>query len=222
MLSKLSQTGNATTVSVSTVLQQIQSSFSLSCSPSIPVMSAAAVLLEAIRMKLSCKYNPERWQLLLQQLLIFLTQKKNLVTRQFHFNIYMVKRVWAKKLRKCKLSDTTFTACASAIKLAKENCLDYSYHILNQESGVLLPRKKNTNTAEKLCRVYWTVFIAPAFHKVICKLPFSKGKSNEIKYSPMLSIVLYVQLNWHRRKMFVFPTPNISPSCHSQFVRKCA
>lgn len=74
------------------------------------------------------------------------------------------------------------------------------------------------NTAEKLCRMYWT-----AFHKIICKLLSSKGRSNEIKYSPMLSIVLSVQLNWHRRKMFVFPTPNISPSSYSQFVRKyCA
>lgn len=66
--------------------------------------------------------------------------------------------------------------------------------------------------------MYWT-----AFHKVICKLLSSKGRSNEIKYSPMLSIVLSMQLNWHRRKMFVFPTPNISLSSYSQFVRKyCA
>lgn len=40
------------------------------------------------------------------------------------------------------------------------------------------------NTAEKVYRMCSTVLIASAFHKVICKLLPSKGRSNEIKYSP--------------------------------------
>lgn len=49
---------------------------------------------------------------------------------------------------------------------------------------------------------------------------FSKGSSSEMKYLPILSIVCYVLLNWHSRKMFVLPTLSLSLSHHSHFVRK--
>lgn len=131
MLAKVSQTR---TISVSPVLQQIQSTFKV-----FYAFLQCQQYQQHCQRKSLLNYNgyetikPSEMIAVTSAVCDTCNSKQEFGKNNSILILYMGKRIWAKKLQRCKFSNTTFRACTFAIYTVKGNYLQYSQRILNQE-----------------------------------------------------------------------------------------